>query len=59
MKFGRLMQPDYMMRSKWKPDVEFHYSGRLFFQTESSLAAWCRQMPITIIWQKSKPEEEL
>jgi len=33
------MQPDYMMRSKWKPDVEFHYSGRLFFQTESSLAA--------------------
>jgi len=39
MKFGNLMQssmPSTVIQSKSKPEVEFQYGGRLFFQTGSS-----------------------
>ena len=46
MKFVRLMQNKMQITGKWsrsKPEVEFPYSWRLFFQTRSSyISAICR-----------------
>jgi len=39
MKFGVLMENHMPMagkKSKWKPEIEFQYGGRLFLETRSS-----------------------
>jgi len=39
IKFGSLMQNDTPITTKWprsKPEVEFQYGGRLYFETGSS-----------------------
>jgi len=39
MKFGSLMQSDMQITANWlisKPEVEFQYGGRLYFETGSS-----------------------
>jgi len=36
MKFNSLMQNDIPNTAKYKPEVEFKYGGRFFFQTGNS-----------------------